>query len=153
MLHYRKASQSDVSSIVALLVQDNLAQARQYHADECHPRYPELFQLIDRDPNQYLLCACLQEKIIGTCHLNLMPSLTFSGTIRLQIEAVRIDSAYRGQGYGEEMMQHAIQWGQKRGASLIQLMTHKSRDAAQRFYRRLGFQESHIGMKLLLDSV
>jgi len=32
----------------------------------------------------------------------------------------------------------------------MQLTTHQSRTAAQRFYEQLGFEASHIGMKLTL---
>jgi ribosomal protein S18 acetylase RimI-like enzyme len=37
-----------------------------------------------------------------------------------------------------------------RGCHLAQLSTHKSRTDAHRFYERLGFEKSHVGMKLSL---
>jgi hypothetical protein len=33
----------------------------------------------------------------------------------------------------------------------MQLTTHASRTAAHRFYERLGFEASHVGMKLPLQ--
>jgi hypothetical protein len=33
----------------------------------------------------------------------------------------------------------------------VQLFTHETRKDAQRFYARLGFQPSHVGMRLPLD--
>ena len=38
-----------------------------------------------------------------------------------------------------------------RGAHIVQLTTHKSRADAHRFYERLGFKGTHLGMKLSLE--
>ena len=38
----------------------------------------------------------------------------------------------------------------ERGCALVQLATDKRRADAHRFYRRLGFEASHEGMKLML---
>ena len=58
--------------------------------------------------------------------------------------------ALRGQGIGKLMVQWAIDESRRRGCSLLQLTTHASRTAAQRFYGRMGFEASHVGMKLAL---
>ena len=55
-----------------------------------------------------------------------MPSLTFSGKTRMQIEAVRILEKYRGHKIGEWMMQASISYGKAKGASIVQLTTNKS---------------------------
>ena len=39
--------------------------------------------------------------VIGTCHLILMPSPTFSGSLHLQVETVRVNSNIRGQNIGQ----------------------------------------------------
>ncbi len=46
------------------------------------------------------------------------------------------------------MVEWAINESRRRGCSLMQLTTDKSRTAAHRFYERLGFAASHEGMKL-----
>ncbi len=48
-----------------------------------------------------LVIMRIGSKIIGTCHLTLMPSLTYQGSIRLNIEAVRIASDLGSNSYGE----------------------------------------------------
>jgi ribosomal protein S18 acetylase RimI-like enzyme len=80
-----------------------------------------------------------------------MPSLTFTGQTRMQIEAVRILKQYRGQKIGEWMMREAIKYGKSKGASIIQLTTNKQRISAKSFYERLGFVASHVGMKMYLE--
>ena len=90
------------------------------------------------------------DEIISTCHLTIMPSLTFIGSTRMQIEAVRVIQKYRGQKIGEWMMQEAMEYGKSKGASIIQLTTNKQRTSAKHFYEKLSFEATHEGMKLYL---
>ena len=150
MLIYRKATESDLKRIVQLLQEDDLGATREHLSEVLDPSYIEAFRLIDRDPQQYLMVVEQAKEIIATCHLTIMPSLTFTGSIRMQIEAVRVAGSMRGQKIGEQMMQEAIAYGKHRGASIIQLTTNKKRPRAKQFYERLGFEGSHEGMKLYL---
>ena len=70
--------------------------------------------------------------------------------MRAQVESVRVTSRLRGQGIGAEMMQWALERARGHGCHLMQLTSHKSREDAHRFYERLGFTKSHIGMKITL---
>ena len=56
----------------------------------------------------------------------------------------------RGSGLGA-VFKWAIDQAREQGCRLVQLTTNASRTDAQRFYERLGFDASHIGMKLTLD--
>jgi ribosomal protein S18 acetylase RimI-like enzyme len=42
----------------------------------------------------------------------------------------------------------ALMEARARGCKLVELLTHHSRVDAQRFYKRLGFQPSHVGMTI-----
>ncbi len=150
-LTYRKASVDDLNAIIALLLEpDELGQIRESLAETLDPRYIEAFHHIDNDPNHYLMVVELEQKIIGTCHLTLLPSLSFHGSTRLLIEEVRVAQKYRRQKLGEWMMKEAIAYGREKGASIVQLTTNKKRPRAKQFYERLGFEASHEGMKLYL---
>ena len=48
------------------------------------------------------------------------------------------------------MMIWAIEESRRRGCSLVQLTSDRSRTDAHRFYERLGFVDSHVGLKLAL---
>jgi GNAT superfamily N-acetyltransferase len=48
------------------------------------------------------------------------------------------------------MMAWALERARQRGCHLMQLTSHKSREDAHRFYEKLGFTKSHIGMKISL---
>ncbi|WP_434591570.1 GNAT family N-acetyltransferase [Brevibacterium sp. 1718] len=89
--------------------------------------------------------------VVGTLQLSLLPSLSRRGTLRLQIEAVRVGPSAQGIGLGTAVFEWAHECGRRFGAGLVQLTTDKSRTGAQRFYDRLGYVASHEGMKLPLD--
>lgn len=150
-LIHRKAAPEDLPAIVNLLLDDELGKTREQQTEELDQRYLDAFYQIDADPNQYLMVVQMGNEIVGTCHLTLMPSLTFTGSTRLQIEAVRVAEKYRSQKIGQWMIKAAITYGQTKGARIVQLTTNKKRLAAKRFYEKLGFTASHEGMKLYLE--
>lgn len=110
----------------------------------------EAFAAIDADPSELLLVVDDGPRVIGTMQLSFLPGLSRRGAKRAQIEAVRIDSRYRSEGTGEWLIGRAIEEARRRGCSLVQLTSDKSRTDALRFYARLGFVASHEGLKLEL---
>ncbi|MGC2939299.1 MULTISPECIES: GNAT family N-acetyltransferase [unclassified Brevibacterium] len=201
----RRATESDVPALVALLRDDVLGAARETGAqtvdhtgdaaagsapvtdpappdtEEADP-YPRAFGLIDADPNQLLVAITESagqadpagrvdiadrtesadqtrsagqthdvSTVVGTLQLSLLPSLSRRGTLRLQIEAVRVGPSAQGIGLGTAVFEWAHECGRRFGAGLVQLTTDKSRTGAQRFYDRLGYVASHEGMKRPLD--
>lgn len=154
-LQIRKATINDLERIVDLLLEDELGQSREVKREILDQKYIDAFAKIDSDPNQYLtvtelLHDTLPQETVGTCHLTIMPSLTFTGSTRMQIEAVRVSEKHRGQKIGEWMIEQAIEYGKSRDATLIQLTTNKKRPRAKHFYEKLGFEATHEGMKLYL---
>lgn len=151
VVYFRKATINDLQRIVELLIEDELGKLREKQCEEVDRCYIEAFQKINADPNQFLMLATMSDIIVGTCHLTIMPSLTFRGATRMQIEAVRVAKEYRGNNIGTRMINAAIEYGKANGALSIQLTTNKRRQRAKKFYERLGFIASHEGMKLYLE--
>jgi GNAT superfamily N-acetyltransferase len=144
----RRATRDDVPAIVALLVDDPLGATRETQA---HPEaYLQAFGAIDADPAHELVVLDDGGEVVGTLQLTLLPGLSRGGALRAQIEAVRVASSRRGQGLGEQLITWAIEEARRRGAVIVQLTTDSSRTDAHRFYERLGFVASHVGMKLPL---
>lgn len=56
----------------------------------------------------------------------------------LYIKYVYVDAAFRGQGFGKELMHHALQHGQERGCAFAFLETMSYLGAVE-FYKKLGF--------------
>jgi GNAT superfamily N-acetyltransferase len=147
----RRADESDLGPIVALLAADQLrASVESIAIEDRHP-YELAFRAIDADPAQLLVAVVTPENaVVGTMQLTFIPGLARAGATRLQIEAVRVRSDLRGNGLGGAMIAWAIAEGRRRGAKLVQLTSDGSRVAAHRFYERLSFEPSHVGFKLSL---
>jgi ribosomal protein S18 acetylase RimI-like enzyme len=60
--------------------------------------------------------------------------------VRAWIEDVVVDSTARGKGVGEALGREALRVAASRGARTVDLTSRPSRDAANRLYRRLGFE-------------
>lgn len=146
-LIFRRAKHDDLSAILKLLVEDELGKARESLSETSEPCYEEAFQKIVGDPKHALMVVELENQIIGTCHLTLLPSLTFRGSNRLQVEAVRVAEAFRGRGVGKWMFQKIFEHANHQQASIIQLTTNKMRTRAKKFYEQFGFRATHEGMK------
>lgn len=149
-LTHHKATLQDLRAIIELLLEDELGQTRENISPDLDQQYINAFNQITADPNQYLMIVKNKNEVLGTCHLTMMPSLTFMGSMRMQIEAVRVAQQYRGQKIGEWVIEAAIDYGKSKGAKIIQLTTNKKRTKAKVFYEKLGFEASHEGMKLYL---
>jgi hypothetical protein len=100
-LSQRRARLSDLSQIVTLYLEDELGQERESLTPVTLTKYTDAFARLDTDSNQYLMVVGLDNVIVGTCHLTIMPSLTFSGSTRMQIEAVRVTASARGKKIGD----------------------------------------------------
>ncbi len=150
-LTHRKARIADLPRLIALILEDELGATRESKSSAVHENYIKAFNKIESDPNQYLMVVENGDEIIGTCHLTIMPSLSFIGSTRMQIEAVRVAGRYRGQKIGSWMFDQAISYAKEHDVSIIQLTTNKKRPKAKHFYEKLGFEASHEGMKLYLE--
>jgi ribosomal protein S18 acetylase RimI-like enzyme len=145
----RRARREDVPAIVAMLADDRLGSARERIEDPLPPAYGEAFDAVDRDPNFQLVVAEDGEgSVIGCLQLCVLPGLSSQGASRGLIEDVRVASHCRGGGIGEQLVRWAVAEARAKGCKLVELLTHNSRVDAQRFYERLGFARSHVGMTI-----
>jgi len=147
---FRLATREDLPSIVRMLADDDLGSQREQEESPLPESYYSAFEQIHKDPNHELIVAERNGEVIGTLHLMFLPSISFQGGLRAQVESVRVDKRFQSQGIGSEMMKWAMDRARQRGAHLVQLTSHKSRLDAHRFYERLGFEGSHLGMKINL---
>ena len=148
-MKFRKATYTDVSSIVEMIADDELGIQRENFQNPLPQNYLNAFEKIDSDQNQELIVLENDNlEVIGTLQLTFIQYLTYQGGIRAQIEAVRIRKDYRGLGLGKTLFRWAIERAQSRNAHVLQLTTDKKRPKAIKFYEGLGFKGSHEGMKL-----
>jgi ribosomal protein S18 acetylase RimI-like enzyme len=143
----RRARRDDVAIIVAMLADDPLGSGRERLENPLPPSYYRAFETLDRDPNIQLVVA--EEEggaVIGCLQLCILPGLSSQGASRALIEDVRVATQRRSRGIGEQLVQWAVAEARAKGCKLVELLTHRTRVDAQRFYARLGFKASHVGM-------
>lgn len=146
-LTFRIATEQDLDQIVAMLADDVLGSKRERYEKPLPNSYIEAFVAISADPNNELIVACIDDKVVGVQQITFTPNITHQGAWRATIEGVRTASSVRGKGVGTKLINWAIQRAKSRGCHLIQLTTDKQRPDALRFYERLGFQATHEGLK------
>jgi len=151
LVSLRAARQEDLPALVGLIAADQLGATRDGVRDAADlAAYAAAFEAIDADPAHILVVAELAGEIVGTMQLSFLPGLARRGALRAQIEAVRVAESSQGAGLGTAMIIWAVDEARRRGCALVQLTSDKSRLDAHRFYQRLGFVASHVGMKLAL---
>ncbi|MGW1592493.1 N-acetyltransferase family protein [Streptomyces sp. NPDC002343] len=147
-LEIRAATADDLPAIVAMLADDPLGAQRE-SPDDLTP-YRTALERLAADPNQHLVVAVREGRVIGTLQLTIIPGLSHRGATRALIEAVRIHADERGSGLGSRLIEWAIGTSRRLDCRMVQLTSDKTRTDAHRFYERLGFTASHEGFKLPL---
>ncbi|MGW2701332.1 N-acetyltransferase family protein [Streptomyces sp. NPDC001340] len=147
-LEIRRATADDLPAIVAMLADDPLGAQRE-SPDDLTP-YLTALDRLNTDPNQQLVVAVREGRVLGTLQLTLIHGLSRKGATRSIIEAVRIHADERGSGLGTQLIEWAVEESRRQNCQLVQLTSDSSRTDAHRFYERLGFTASHVGFKLQL---
>ncbi len=108
--------------------------------------YYRAFDAIENDPNNEVIVGELSSAVVSVLQLMFIPYLSYQGSWRAVVEGVRVASELRGRGIRRAMMERAVSRARERGCDMVQLTTNKLRVDAQRFYERLGFERTHVGM-------
>jgi GNAT superfamily N-acetyltransferase len=151
---FRDATPNDISTMLQLSHAGDARGSETPPLDPAtlgDPRYRAAFDRIIADPHQRLVVAELAGEVVGTLQISIIPGLPRFGMTRGLLENVHVRADQRGNGLGSRMVEWAIAECRNAGCGMVQLTSNKLRLDAHRFYRRLGFSQSHEGFKLLLD--
>lgn len=147
----RAARAADLAAIVRLHEGDEFGRRRDVWSDGNRPAYEAAFAAIAGSPDNALFVAVEDgdegEAVVGVFQITLIPSIAARGGARARVEGVQVHADRRSAGIGAMMMAHAESWARGRGAASIELGSNKARIDAHRFYRRLGYDQSHEGFK------
>lgn len=106
------------------------------------PTLEQLRQIID-DPATMLFVAYDDERLVGT--LTLAAFRAPSG-MRAWIEDVVVDDASRRTGVASALVTAALARAAEMGARTVDLTSRPQREAANRLYVRLGFEQRHTNV-------
>jgi ribosomal protein S18 acetylase RimI-like enzyme len=102
------------------------------------PPTKEQLESIIASDSAHILLARVDGVIVGSLTLVIFPIPT---GIRAWIEDVVVDSEARGKGVGEALNKFALAEAMHQGATTVDLTSRPSREAANRLYQRLGFEQ------------
>lgn len=149
----RPAASADVPRVVALIMlgapKATLTPA-EIDAEAQHAVYGQAFAEIAASPHNTLFVAQRAGLVVGTFQVTLIPGLVARGRKRAKLESVHVAPECRGLGIGALMIAHALAFAKANGVGLVELTSNKDRIDAHRFYRNLGFDQSHEGFKKAL---
>jgi ribosomal protein S18 acetylase RimI-like enzyme len=100
------------------------------------PTAAELAEIVESPATVLFVCR-VDGAIVGSLTLALFRIPT---GLRAWIEDVVVDEAARGHGVGEKLNRAALEEAARRGAKTVDLTSRPSREAANRLYRRMGFE-------------
>ena len=131
----RKAEKKDYSAIMALYQQ---LQPDDPEVEE--PKGKSVFESITGSDNNTLLVAEINDTLVSSCYLNIIPNLTRNARPYALIENVITDQNYRNKGIGKSIMQYAINKAWETGCYKVMLMTGRKEESTLEFYRKCGLE-------------
>jgi ribosomal protein S18 acetylase RimI-like enzyme len=101
------------------------------------PTAAELEALVASEASTLLVAVDDDGTVLGSLTLAMFRIPT---GLRAWIEDVVVDDAARGRGVGEALNRAALDRAREAGAATVDLTSRPTREAANRLYRRLGFE-------------
>lgn len=148
---FREAVEADLAALIGLLADDMLGQSREVISDPPLPAYVTAFAAVLDNPYDTMVVAETEDgRVVGCAQLTILNGISRQGARRGLIESVRIASDLRSAGVGERLVGELVARAKAANCALVQLTTDARRERAHEFYKRLGFEASHVGMKLEL---
>jgi len=102
-------------------------------------RIHEVWQAILCDPKLHGLGGFINDVLVTTCTLMIVPNLTRACRPYALIENVVTATTHRHHGYGRVVLQHACDIAWQHACYKVMLMTSRKDDATLAFYESAGF--------------
>jgi ribosomal protein S18 acetylase RimI-like enzyme len=133
-----KVQVSEVLEVTDELVQAFVTLIPQLSSSSPPPGAAELGQMVASEASVLFVARDESGSIVGSLTLALFRVPT---GVRAWIEDVVVDESARGAGAGEALVLAALDRADAAGARTVDLTSRPSREAANRLYRRVGFEE------------
>jgi len=131
----RRARENDAQAVTALLSQLD-------YPLEAKAVAPALAEIV-ADPAHLPLVAEEDGEVVGFVNANFRPQLHHLGPVGT-IDELVVDASRRGRRIGEQLVDAVLAEARRRGADVVEVMTHERRERARAFYRRCGFEATSI---------
>jgi GNAT superfamily N-acetyltransferase len=103
---------------------------------------------IKQIPGSEVLLGLLDDELVASCTLIVIPNLTRGGKPYALIENVVTDARYRGRGYGTRLLQAAVQAAWSADCYKVMLLTGSKQPSTLKFYENAGFEQTKTGFQM-----
>ena len=147
--HIEQATLEDLPQLTDLLF-ELFAQEGDFVPDRS--KQMRGLRLLLEQPNRGRIFVLRQEgMILGMINL-LFTISTAEGGFVVLLEDVIVHRDYRGRGFGDLLLRHAMEYAKKKDFQRITLLTDRLNEQGQRFFKAHGFFESKmIPLRLMLQ--
>jgi ribosomal protein S18 acetylase RimI-like enzyme len=128
----------EATEVTAELVDAFVRLTPQLSTSNPAPSQAELQDIVSSPATVLFMAVDDAGSYVGTLTLALFRIPT---ALRAWIEDVIVDEAARGQGVGEALNRAALDRARAEGAKTVDLTSRPSREAANRLYQRIGFEQ------------
>ena len=139
----RSASRPDLPQLLALYP----------HLDPTD-RIPSLdvaerrFEALHNYRGSAIFIGAVDGAVVTSCTLVIIPNLTRGGQPYGLIENVVTHSAFRGRGFGKQVLQAAVAAARQADCYEVMLMTGSKRPSTLAFYASAGFEQNKTGFQI-----
>jgi GNAT superfamily N-acetyltransferase len=144
----REARPEDLEALLHMLDEDAIREVSEDLSDLTP--YAAALAEITAAEHSTILVGEVEGTPVATAQVTWQRRMMYGAGLVCQIESVRVLSDRRGEGLGSELISWIVDDARRRGCARVELTSNAKRTEARRFYERLGFRASHIGMKLYL---
>lgn len=151
MIEIAPASRQDIPELCGLLAA-LFSQEAEFTPDR-DAQSRGLALIIDNPELGLILAAWQSGRIVGMVNLLYTVSTALGERVALLEDMVVAPDA-RGAGVGSRLLRQAVELARRNGCKRITLLTDRTNEPAQRFYRKHGFDFSAmVAMRLPLDEL
>ena len=94
------------------------------------------------NPLSFFYFVMDHEEVVGYMKVNLPTAQTdFNDLEAMELERIYVKKAYKGRGYGQEMVAKVISMTREQGLTSIWLGVWANNTPAKKFYEKLGFEK------------
>lgn len=102
----------------------------------------QLWDNILADENHHIIVGLVNERIISSCVLIVVPNLTHNQRSYALIENVVTHVDYRNNGYATQLLEYAKKIATNENCYKIMLLTGSKKESTLRFYEKSGYNQN-----------
>jgi ribosomal protein S18 acetylase RimI-like enzyme len=133
----REAKKEDLPELLKLYMQ--LHNNPMPKMDE---RLNSLWKRILDDKNHHIIVGTIDEKIVSSCVIVVIPNLTHNQQPYALVENVITDENHRKKGYATAILNYAQKIAQQEDCYKIMLLTSSKEDSTLKFYEQAGYNKN-----------